>query len=86
MQVAKGTSREKGKLIYQVRIENASPLVLNGLAVLGTTSKAGETPKVLLGICVSPRRSMTVPASEEVVKTLGLKQGIRVVALNLSGL
>jgi hypothetical protein len=85
-QVAKGTSREKGKLIYQVRIENASPLVLNGLALLGTTSKEGETPKVLLGISVSPRRSMTVPATEAVVKTLGLKQGIRVVALNLSGL
>ena len=29
---------------------------------------------------------MTVPASEEVVKALGLKQGIRVTALDLSGL
>ena len=29
---------------------------------------------------------MTVPASEEVVKTLGLKKGIKLVALDLSGL
>ena len=35
---------------------------------------------------VSPRKSLTVPASEEVVRTLGLKKGIKVVALDLSGL
>jgi len=76
----------KGKPTYQVRIDNASPLVLNGLAVLGTETKADEQPKELAGICISPRRSMTVPASEEVVKNLGLRKGIRVVAADLSGL
>jgi hypothetical protein len=78
--------RVKGKPTYQVRIDNASPLVLNGLALLGTASKDDETPKVLSGIGISPRRSMTVPASEDAVKTLGLKNGIRVMALDLSGL
>jgi hypothetical protein len=78
--------RDKGKMRYQIRIDNASPLVLNGLAVLGIASSPDETPKVLSGICVSPRRSMTVPASEEVVRTLGLKKGIKLVALDLSGL
>ena len=76
----------KGKATYQVRIDNASPLVLNGLAVLGTEIKSQEQPKELLGICISPRRSMTVPATEEVVKNLGLRKGIRVVAADLSGL
>jgi len=76
----------KGKATYQVRIDNASPLVLNGLAVLGTETKTEEQPKELSGICISPRRSMTVPATEEVVKTLGLRKGIRVVAADLSGL
>jgi hypothetical protein len=76
----------KGKATYQVRIENASPLILNGLAVLGIGTKEGEIPKELLGICISPRRSMTVPATEEVVKSLNLKKGIRVVAADLSGL
>ena len=85
VQLGKGV-KDKGKLHYSIRIDNASPLVLNGLAALGTTSKPDETPKVLSGICLSPRRSMTVPASEEVVKSLGLKKGIKLVALDLSGL
>jgi hypothetical protein len=84
-QLSKGV-KDKGKMHYQIRIENASPWILNGLAAVGTASKEDETPKVLWGICVSPRRSLTVPASEEVVKTLGLKRGIKLVALNLSGL
>ena len=86
-QVIKGaTTREKGKLIYQIRIDNASPLILNGLALLGPASKTAEIPKVLSGISIPPRKSMTVPASEEVVRSLGLKQGIRVMAIDLSGL
>ena len=76
----------KGKPTYQVRIENASPLILNGLAVLGVGTKERELPKQLLGICIAPRRSLTVPATEEVVKTLGLRKGIRVIAADLSGL
>ena len=84
-QLGKGV-KDKGKMHYSIRIDNASPLVLNGLAALGTTSKPDETPKVLSGICLSPRRSMTVPAREEVVKSLGLKKGIKLVALDLSGL
>ena len=78
--------KDKGKMHYSIRIDNASPLVLNGLAAVGASSPPDETPKVLLGICVSPRRSLTVPASEEAVKELGLKKGIRLTALNLSGL
>ena len=71
-QVIKGaTTREKGKLVYQIRIENASPMVLNGLALLGTGSPEEETPKVLTGICVSPRRSLTIPARR------ASRQGVR---------
>jgi hypothetical protein len=86
-QVIKGSAtKDKGKLIYQIRVENASPLVLNGLSVLGTASKGDETPKDLTMFSVSPRKSLAVPASEELVRSLGLKKGIKVVALNLSGL
>jgi len=85
IQLGKGT-KDTGKLIYPVKIENFSPLILNGVAVVGTTSKPDEMPKVLSMICVSPRKSMTVPASDEVVRALGLKKGIKVVALDLSGL
>ena len=86
-QVIKGaTAREKGKLIYQIKIDNASPLILNGLALVGSNSPEDEQSKVLTGISISPRRSMTVPATEEAVKMLGLKKGIKVTALDLSGL
>ena len=85
VQLSKGV-KDKGHTHYQLRIDNASPMVLNGLAAVGATSKSDETPKVLSGICLSPRRSMSVPASEEVVKALGLKKGIKLVALDLSGL
>ena len=77
-QVIKGaTTREKGKLVYQIRIENASPMILNGLALLGSDSPAKETPKLLTGICVSPRRSLTIPADEQVVKR-GSQEGDQV--------
>ncbi len=85
VQLSKGV-KDRGKMHYQLRIDNASPLVLNGLAAVGTTSKPDVVAKVLSGICLSPRRSMNVPASEEVVKELGLKKGIKLVAVDLSGL
>ncbi len=78
--------REKGKLTYRIQISNGSPYRLNGLAAVGLESKEDEKPRVLSGISLPPRRSLTVPASEEVVKQLGLKHGIRVTALDLSGL
>ena len=85
VRLSKGV-KDRGKMHYELRIDNASPMVLNGLAAVGTTSKPDEVAKVLSGICLSPRRSMTVPASEEVVKALALKKGIKLVALDLSGL
>jgi len=84
-QLSKG-ARVKGKDTYKVRIDNASPLILNGLAVAGIEKKDGELPKILSGISLSPRRSLTVPASGEVVEQLGLKAGVRVIAADLSGL
>ena len=85
MQLTKGP-RVKGRLTYQIRIDNASPWILNGLSAVGTTSKDGESPRVLSGLSIPPRKNMTVPASEEAVKLLGLKKGIRVMAVDLSGL
>ena len=61
-------------------------MILNGLAVVGADQPAGDEPKQLAGVSISPRRSMTVPATEDVVKALGLKKGIRVFAADLSGL
>jgi hypothetical protein len=86
-QVIKGSAaKDKGKTYYQIRIDNASPLVLNGIAMVGTGSSSDEKPKVLDGIAISPRRSFTVPAGEDVVRALGLKRGIKLMKLDLSGL
>ncbi len=79
-------SKESGKLLYPVMIDNASPLVLEGLAMVGTASKADATPNVLLSIGAAPRRTTVVATTDEVVRSLGLKKGIKVVAVDLSGL
>jgi hypothetical protein len=85
-QVSKA-GRVKGKDVYKVRIDNASPLLLNGLAILGgSPDKADETPKVLSGISLSPGKHMEVPATADVVLSLGLRRGVRIVAADLSAL
>jgi len=76
----------KGKDTFTVRIDNYSPLILNGLALAGSADRTSETPKLLSGMSISPRKSLTVPANTEVVEQLGLKQGIRIIAADLSGL
>ncbi len=78
--------REKGKLVFLVRIDNASPLILSGLAIQGAGSKAGDPSRPLTSLGVPPRKYITLPAGEDVVRAMGLKQGIRVTALDLSGL
>lgn len=85
-QLMKGVHDAKGKLVHQLRIDNASPFVLNGIGVLGAKSNSDEVAKYLAGITIAPRRSLTVPTPDDFVKSLGLKKGTRVVALDLSGL
>jgi len=77
----------KGKTLYKIRIDNASPLILNGLAILGEgKTKVETTPKVLSALSVSPRKSLTVPATSDMVDSFGLRKGLRAVAADLSGL
>jgi len=86
-QVTKTQQMAKGKPVYIVKIDNASALVLNGLAVLGVgEGKAEQAPKVLTGISVSPHRRMTLPLTAETVDGLGLRKGVRVIAAEFSGL
>jgi len=78
--------RSKGKETFTVRVENYSPLILNGVSLSGVGSKPGDPPKVLQGIALSPRRFLTLPATAESAERFGLKQGVRVVAVDLSAL
>ena len=70
---------------YVIRVENYSPLLLNGVAISGMKEKAGDPIKLLLGISVSPRRTFAVPVTAESVEKYGLKN-IKAVAADLSGL
>jgi hypothetical protein len=87
VRLAKDLTRdERGRNVmnFRVRIDNASPLVLHGLTIVGT--KADATPATLVGVSVAPRRSLVVPATKEAVDRLGLKSGVRAYAADLSGL
>jgi hypothetical protein len=70
---------------YVIRVENYSPLLLNGLAISGMKAKAGDPIKLLLGISLAPRRTFAVPVTAESVEKYGLKD-IKPIAVDLSGL
>ncbi len=69
-----------------MRIDNASPLVLNGLALSGPEEGSKVPPAALAALSLPPHRSYTVPATAEIVEKLHWKEGVRVVAIDLSGL
>jgi hypothetical protein len=75
------------KTTYKLRIDNASPLILNGLALTGSGERsAARPPSSLAGMTLTPHRSITLPASAEMVESLGLKSGVNVIAVDLSAL
>ncbi|MBX6315472.1 MAG: hypothetical protein IRY99_21555 [Isosphaeraceae bacterium] len=77
----------RGKSVYKIRIENRSPLILNALVLAGTESgEAAGRPSLLAGLSLPPHKGLTVPTSTDVVERLGLKEGLRVLAVDLSGL
>jgi hypothetical protein len=84
-ELAKGP-KANDKESFKIKIENASPLILSGLALAGNTNAEEAKPSALAGFSLPPRKVLTVPASREMVSRLGLKDGVRVVAATLSGL
>jgi hypothetical protein len=78
--------RIKGREGYLLRIANASPFILNGLALTGLDDASQTPPSPLSGISLPPRKSLTLPATAELVERLRLKDGVRAVAADLSGL
>jgi hypothetical protein len=84
VQLTKGP-KVKGKDTFRIRIDNASPLILNGLALSGPgTAPDGLT--MMAGFSLPPRRHVVVPAGAEAVTRLNLTKGVRPVAADLSGL
>ena len=84
-QLTKGR-KVRGQPTYKLRVDNASPLLLNALAVTGPAASE-ETPTAMLpGFALSPRRSATFTISASAVERLGLESEVRVTAADLSGL
>jgi hypothetical protein len=78
--------KQKGKPTYKIRLINASPLILNGLALGGAKTSGEIRPTALAGFSLAPHRTWDVPVGAEAVERLGLKDGIRVLAADLSAL
>ncbi len=78
--------KEREREAYRVRIDNCSPLLLNGVALVGTEAKPSDPLKVLAGISLAPRKIIILPVSGHSAQDYGLKHGVRVMALDLSGL
>ncbi len=76
----------KGNSIYEIRVDNASSLILNGVSFIGVEAGSSEQPSMAPGLSISPRRSLVLPTSTEFVNKLGLKSGIKVTGVDLSGL
>lgn len=81
-----GPSRGKGKASGRLRIENGSPLILKGLTVAGADQASDAARSTLLGITLPPHRALEVPARPEMVRRLGLSQGVRVQGVELGSL
>lgn len=87
VQLAKEKGRDrKGKDQYRIKIDNLSPLILNGVALGGPKLDADRAPTGLAGFSLPPRKSLSVPMGIEAVERLGLTEGVRVLAADLSGL
>jgi hypothetical protein len=86
VQVMRGPRDKAGKETCRIKIYNASPLILNGLALGGSDAPSNVQPTVLVGISLPPLKTLTVPTSADVVQRLKLKQGVRVLAADLSAL
>jgi hypothetical protein len=84
-QLTKGP-RAGGKETYRIRLDNVSPLVLNGVALTGQNATTDVRPTGLAGISLPPLKSLTLPATSDVVDRLGLKDGVKAIAADLSAL
>ncbi len=76
----------KGKETYRIKIVNESPMILNGLALAGSRRPGRDAAVGPGGSVLPPLKSLTVPASSEMVERLHLKEGGHVLAADLSGL
>src|SRR5262249_41983875 len=79
-------SRIKGEGTYQIRVDNARPLVLKGLALAGSAADTAGNPSPLLGNRLPPAKHPALPLGAKVVERLRLKAGIQILGADLAKL
>jgi hypothetical protein len=82
----KGKRGLDGTTTYTLQVDNASPLILNGFAVVGTQAKKAEGPRCMLGFSLPPQKSLQMPLTPGMVEAYGMKKGTHLVAVDLSAL
>ncbi|WP_435008777.1 hypothetical protein P12x_000037 [Tundrisphaera lichenicola] len=82
----KGRGSLDGGTTYKLQVDNASPMLLNGFALVGGEAKPDEPPHYLLGISLAPQGSLQMPLTSKMVEAYGMKKGSRLVAVDLSAL
>ena len=75
-----------GQQTYIVQVDNASPMILNGVSMIGGQAKPGDPPRYLLGVALPPQHSLQLPINPGAVEAQGLKKGIHLVGVDLSAL
>jgi hypothetical protein len=80
------TREGQGRDAYRIRVENGSPLVLNGLTLGDREPKPDSQPATLVGLSLSPRKAMTIPATPQLARRVGSRKRIHILAADLSGL
>jgi len=74
-----------GRKVYSLRVDNASPLVLSGVAV-----KSGSTDKevaTIMNLSVRPHKSVAIPMDPKTVSRFGLAgKGVKAIGADLTAL
>ncbi len=86
IKMIRGNNTLAGTPTYTLQVDNASPLLLNGFAVLGSQAKPTDRPHFLMGISLPPQRSLQFSLTQGQVESFGMKKGTHLVALDLSAL
>ena len=86
VKLIKGRKGIEGQATYTVQVDNASPMILNGVSMIGGLAKPSEPPRYLLGVALPPQRSLQLPINPGVVEAQGLKKGMHLVGADLSSL
>jgi hypothetical protein len=74
-----------GRKVYQLKVDNASPLVLSGVAVKSPVE--GKEIATILNLSVRPHQSIRLPLDPKSVSRFGLSaRGVKAMGADLTAL